>query len=501
MLLIVGILVASLASVANGQVTPLYPNFPYCKCVKSPSAYSLSPTIKSLGGGQYCFTLSAKVPPGCTSYCCSRADLKKVEIDVRPACDVSNAVIKATVNGVPTKVGAGLYEAPDGPPGATILRLTQLGLGLGSDGAEICITLGLNKNGQGCTTLEQLCVPPPGLPAGVCSTALFDSQNDCCPVDTPGVPSPPPPPPLSPSPLPSPPSCRACVYLNLTPNNPPFPYEFTAAQCTSYTNSIIADVTTQAGAVGARLLPGSAAVSCGPVVIKVCFSFFSDEDGALLQPFIDTQVVFWRQLVTGPGDCPAFLNGYTVTALVGGDGSDLNNLPPSCLHGISTQGCQPADVDFPKCKCVTRPLTTPFALRPAVTTLPGRTNKTTLYCFTLAVVVPIRTNAVCADTTSLLKVEFYADDNQRRRITGIGLQPAGSPAMKFISTSWGSIGEQTLKATPLNWSKAQADGATICLELDNSTTLSSFCYTNSNTCWANLFDDTKNCCPLYSASF
>ncbi|GFR50605.1 hypothetical protein Agub_g12687, partial [Astrephomene gubernaculifera] len=185
---------ATALTVANAQQTGLYPNFPYCACSKASSAYSLSQTVKAKGAGQYCFTLRAKVPTGCTSYCCSKADFKKLEFNVNPTCDVFGAVVKATVNGVPTVVGPAFSAPKDGPTNSTMLRLTQLGLGLASDGAEICITLAANpKTGLGCTTLEQLCVPPAGMPAGVCSAAMFDSNTDCCPISQVGVPSPPPP--------------------------------------------------------------------------------------------------------------------------------------------------------------------------------------------------------------------------------------------------------------------------------------------------------------------
>ncbi|KAG2449884.1 hypothetical protein HYH02_005406 [Chlamydomonas schloesseri] len=167
---------------ATAQQTGVYPNFPFCKCIKNPTAYRLSPTVTSKGDNTYCFTLSVKVPAGCTNYCCSKADLKKIEINAFQACDVFSPPVKATINGVPTKVAPAFSTPKDGPVGATTLVLTQLGLGLASDGAEICITLGLNKNSKGCTTLEELCVPPAGMPAGVCSAALFDSQNDCCPL-------------------------------------------------------------------------------------------------------------------------------------------------------------------------------------------------------------------------------------------------------------------------------------------------------------------------------
>ncbi|GLI64960.1 hypothetical protein VaNZ11_008366, partial [Volvox africanus] len=179
--LLLTFVVAALA-VADAQQFGELLNFPFCKCESLESPYRLSSTVKAHGGGKFCFALNVAPTPGCTSHCCTKADLKKITFNVRNECDVVGVAVKATVNGVPTKVAAD-FDLPDhGPPGSTILRLTQLGLGMDSDGAELCITLLSNNAGKGCTTLEDLCVPPPGQPAGVCSAALFDTQQDCCPI-------------------------------------------------------------------------------------------------------------------------------------------------------------------------------------------------------------------------------------------------------------------------------------------------------------------------------
>ncbi len=68
--------------VAQGAQSGLYTSFPFCKCKKTPSAYKLGDIVTAKGNGQFCFKLSAKVPAGCTDYCCSKADLKKIEVRV-----------------------------------------------------------------------------------------------------------------------------------------------------------------------------------------------------------------------------------------------------------------------------------------------------------------------------------------------------------------------------------------------------------------------------------
>ncbi|KAG2447494.1 hypothetical protein HYH02_007420 [Chlamydomonas schloesseri] len=496
---------AAAIAAAQGAQSGLYASFPFCKCKKTPTAYKLGDIVTAKGNGQYCFKLSAKVPAGCNDYCCNKADLKKIEFNVNEACDVFGDVVKATINGVPTKVGASFNEPIDGPVGSTTLVLTQLGLGLGSDGAEICITLSKNKNGKGCTTLEELCVPPAGLPKGVCSAALFDSQNDCCPISTPGIPSPPPPSPPPPPPPPSPPPpsppppCQVCVYIDLLVSDASrivFPYAFSGAQCASYIATIQDDIATQAEDLGVTVAPGM--TSCSGNKVVVCGTFFSSQEGAKLQSFVDTQISFWLDMVTG--GCTPALAGYTVTVKVGGMGDSTSSagLPESCLKGATSASCRLETPDFPKCACVTTPKATPFALAPTMSTMDGRTKDTTCYCFETTLVTPNSLTSPCGRSSGLLKAEFYADDKKRRAITGIYVQPKGASG-KWLSATWGAVGEDTVKATPLNWSKGQANGGKICLELKKDTPLDMFCKpANDGVCWGNLFDDSKDCCPLYA---
>ncbi|PNW73147.1 hypothetical protein CHLRE_14g620600v5 [Chlamydomonas reinhardtii] len=489
--ILVSVLFAAAIAAAQGAQSGLYTSFPYCQCKKSPSAYKLGDVVVAKGNNQYCFKLSAKVPAGCTDYCCSKADLKKIEFNVYEACDVFGEVVKATINGVPTKVGVSFHEPTDGPVGSTTLVLTQLGLGLASDGAEICITLSMNKNGKGCTTLEELCIPPPGLPKGVCSAALFDSQNDCCPISTPGIPSPPPPSP--------PPPCQVCVYISLTVSDASrvlFPYSISNDECQGYIATIQDDVATQASDLGVTVTPGS--TSCAGNLVMVCATFFSNEEGAKLQSFVDTQINFWLDMVTQ--GCRPALAGYTVVVSVGGMGDAVAGLPQSCINAQASAACALQTPDFPKCQCVTTPGATPFAIAPAMSSMAGRTKDTTAYCFSITLVTPNSATSPCGRSTSLLKAEFYADDKKRRAITGVYVQPKTGTG-KWLSATWGAVDEQTVKATPLNWSKDQANGGKICLELKNDTPLSDFCLpANDGVCWGNVFDDTKNCCPLFAAA-
>ncbi|KAG2433625.1 hypothetical protein HYH02_012554 [Chlamydomonas schloesseri] len=203
--------------------------FPFGRCSSGPSPYRVEPIVTqpqqqqggkagaTAGARTFCFKLLARRPTqgSCSDYCCKEAGVHKLEINVKPQCYVSGDVVSATLNGKPTKAAAGLRRTTNTPPGmnATVLAVTQLGLpGIAAvDGAQVCITLATNKDRRGCTTLEDLCVPPAGQPAGTCAVALFDATIRCCPTSsarllagsrpgTSAAPSPPPRPPPPPSP-------------------------------------------------------------------------------------------------------------------------------------------------------------------------------------------------------------------------------------------------------------------------------------------------------------
>ncbi|GFR50604.1 hypothetical protein Agub_g12688, partial [Astrephomene gubernaculifera] len=305
------------------------------------------------------------------------------------------------------------------------------------------------------------------------------------------------PPPPSP-----PPPCKVCVYFTLTATpSVIFPFSIPASDCQTYLDTVKPQVTDAATQAGARMLSAPELVTCSASQVKICSTFFSSADGAKLQSFFDSQVQFWLEQIATPASCSSYLLGYQAEMTVGGDGSDVKNLPTGCVSAYASQQCAQSKINFPACVCNTKPLASPFAALPTLTTLPGRFKSTTLWCFTLATVTPSSPTSTCGKTTTLAKAEIWANDNLRRKIAGIGLKPAGSATMRYISASWGAVGENTLKATPLNWSKAQANGGQICLELENNTSPAEFCNTGSDdTCWINLFDTSKSCCPLYSST-
>ena len=150
---------------------------------------------------------------------------------------------------------------------------------------------------------------------------------------------------------------------------------------------------------------------------------------------------------------------------------ELNAPPRLANHLTTVRSCETAE------------LATPFAALPIIDVGPGPSKGTTAFCFNLTLVSPTNPGSKCGRSSGLLKAEFYADDKQRRKVNSIGVQPAGG-AMRYLSATWGAVGENTLKATPLNWSKAQANGGRICLVLYDTVTLDSFCMGNElDTCW------------------
>ncbi|GIL61851.1 hypothetical protein Vafri_16251, partial [Volvox africanus] len=667
----------------------LYPFFPFCQCLSYPSAYSVSPVVASYSNGTsrtFCLKLNVQVPDGATEYCATRADVRKIEINVRPTCDRLSTVFKGTINGEPTAINPEIVYANQGPVGSQILRLTQLGLGLGSDGAVVCFTPTARGTGKSCLSLEELCEPPVGATPGVCSAALFDTKVNCCPLSSVNVPSPPPPrppsppppsprppspsppsprppspppppppsppppsppppsppppsppppsppppsppppsppppsppppsppppsppppsppppsppppsppppsppppsppppsppppsppppsppppsppppspppppppsprpppppsppppspppppppsprpppppsppPPPPPSPPPSPrpprpsppppspppsppPPCTSCIYITLVSSGTPItPYEFTLDIRTNVANIIMANVSAAAANVGASML-STPTVTSNATYIKVCFTFLSAQDAALLQPYLGDWALAWTSVISD--GCPSYLSGYFVAASAGPDGDPFNVPPGGCWSQTPTgAACAPAALPkgYPVCECVNRSRATPFVASPAITVIsPGRKNFTKLFCFNISVATPTNPKAGCGRSTILRNVEFYAEDSQRPRVKGVGLKPAGAASMSFYSEIWGPVGDQTLKTPVLNWNITQANGGQVCLEVEYITDLNTFCVSERrNSCWLSLFDESKNCCPTYSAT-
>ncbi|KAG2434675.1 hypothetical protein HXX76_007568 [Chlamydomonas incerta] len=386
-----------LATCVRGRLATTVPqrygSFPFCKCPAAPQLpYSLEPAIATPAAGKLCFKLRAHGPTGCNSNSCCRAGLRKIEFNVNSACANRSTRVSATIGGQPTKVGPAFDRPRQGPAGAAVLRLTQLGLGAADDGAEVCISLKPDRrDAPGCITLQALCLPPTGQPAGTCSAALFDDSGGCCsksdvggggsgggdpfrtpspspgpspaPTPSPAPPSPPPPPPPSPPPPPNR-SCRSCISINFTlqDSRPDWLTDEDVSHAMDLYNSaafcskFIGDVSTQMNSLmrGINITPlyppgYSPLVSGCTPVIHTCATFSYDpyksvHDAQVMGTFAQGKArLDWLPAITGgsglPGSpCHPLFRAYNITIY---DHAD------DCFRYAVTVSCPPGDPPSP----------------------------------------------------------------------------------------------------------------------------------------------------------
>ncbi|GIL67820.1 hypothetical protein Vafri_21084 [Volvox africanus] len=485
--------------------------FPYFKC-GVPTPYSFPGVSRSYGNGTFCGTLVV-TPPTNASDPCAKADLRKIEVSINPACDVKNTIVKATINGVPTTVSPSFFVPAGAPEGSVVLRMTQLGLGLGSDGDNICITLSAKTPGaNACTNLESLCQAPPGAPPGTCVAALVDTTLRCCKVNE-----------VSPSEVTPvrPPPRLTCFYMHPRPTpaaGTPFKGEIKGCKWAAE-NLLKGSVLSQIAAVGAvmdeRVTPFTNCSDENAVrsVTNFCWAFNSSAEGAKLQDWAVKLVTRLRLEAIGyetKYKCSPWLIGHQMDVIFGGYGI-FPDIPPGDINAdankdappeISDIVCTPdlSTLTYPKCTCNTTVRNTQFGVENWVYTYPGRKPTTTLYCFTVQILNATDPTSPCGRTDKLYKAEIWGDDKQRQKLKGIAIQPVGAKNFTYRSPSWGGPGDQTIKVSQLNWTPQQAKGSKICLELDSTTDLDSFCLFGLKTCWINFFDESLACCPLYPST-
>ncbi|EFJ49007.1 extracellular matrix glycoprotein pherophorin-V42 [Volvox carteri f. nagariensis] len=487
------------------------PDFPFFQCAGAQTSYGLVPDISDMGGGQYCFTLSAT---SCDDSCCN-LPLTNIEFNVQARCVIDDAFVSATINGVPTAISPAFDIPQDGQPGSAVLRLAGLGLNLASNGAQICITLKPNLDGQGCTTLRELCaLSSEGTEEGPCLVAMIGPTLECCSLTTigrdqtpppqsatpsqlitvqlpppsyPAYPSIPPPPtpstPLSPSssifhPSPSPPSrsptplptpCSTCLVLRLDMDLPDTVFYIDDNVCSAVQEQIASNITAQIRSLG--LLPMIANFTADPIRcegqgISVCGTFFSASDAKKLEPWVRLQAPSWLGSLVG--DCSPIFAGLSFRIT-----TDSNK----CLTVNAGLSCSEDEVAFPSHKCSKEKYTTPFYAMPSATNQgPGRLSNTNLYCFRTAIIASddYLVEGPCSSGTTLNKAEIWADQNLRRQVRGFRLTPNGGYPL-WKSASWEAMGGNRLKVTNINWGLSEAHGGEICIELKNITSLSSLC--------------------------
>ncbi len=145
------------------------------------------------------------------------------------------------------------------------------------------------------------------------------------------------------------------MYLIYEPvGNVRTPTDITEAQCLDFSVVVVDNTTATAGPLGAELV-GIATVDCLGQYVKVCFTFKSDEDGAAFmqdaggETYAKILVSYWLGFHLGGSTCPAWLDGYSVSVTMAGDGVPPV-LPDSCANATVSQACTIQPPSFPKCE-------------------------------------------------------------------------------------------------------------------------------------------------------
>ncbi|GIM13848.1 hypothetical protein Vretimale_16932 [Volvox reticuliferus] len=483
------------------EQTGLIPAFPYRHCITRFGAYRIGPGPNSLGGGKYCFRI--RVNSTCNNACCS-TDLDNIEFNVSDSCIVQpSAEVKATINNVPTRVGAAFARPVNGRTGSAVLRLTQLGLNLTTAAdVRLCLTLKTNRYGMGCATLEQMCIPSRTAPIGACSVAMIDTSSTCCPVSSsstprrnlvkppmPPPPSPPMPPPPSlspPPPSPPPPPSRSsppppppptpmgdldlCVFARLQPpSNDVRPYQYSMVDCLNIQQAF-QDALWAVDLDGAVKSYGSIDSSrCRDREVSICGEAYNADGAGFFRDYVIMAAMPALVEAADAGEtvCKPELQGYTVTVTAVGK---------SWQHSSSAD-CNSPFVPFPGSTCNAMQGILPFIVDTRFTA--GTvTADTTEYCFTVHVLPEdkLEPSTCGAANDNLAKIEWEAkQDANPSVVRGFNLYPAVGASSK-LSPSWAAAGgSNILTAGPLNWTLAQANGGRVCIEVENTVTLFDIC--------------------------
>ncbi|GIL76538.1 hypothetical protein Vretifemale_6203, partial [Volvox reticuliferus] len=303
----------------------------------------------------------------------------------------------------------------------------------------------------------------------------------------------PPPPPIPPPLVPAfPPRCKVCITAKLQPPAIDIrPYRYDEETCASIQQNISASINT--ALINSNIPMVSYftpnASLCSDLEVTVCGTFFSSVDADSFQDTAEQLLSFWISEAAGGNVCQPELEGYTVIVTTGDD---------SCLPISGSVSCSLPITPFPNCTCNTSQGILPFLVQPRYYPLPSVNKATTEYCFLVSTIpedeiVP-STCGVASD--KLTKIEWYANQNVSSWIKGINLYSAVGNVTK-LAASWGAAGTNTLKATPINWTSAQANGGMVCIEVKKPKSMEDVCLGFSGQCYASTFNSNKDCCPIY----
>ncbi|GLI64576.1 hypothetical protein VaNZ11_007899, partial [Volvox africanus] len=347
-----------------------------------------------------------------------------------------------------------------------VLRLTNLNLGLWSDNTKICLNLTAGTNGAGCTTQEELCVPPTASSApGTCLAAFFNDNNNqssgsCCPTDTVN-----PPYYISISDVP----CDQCMSIRMDQNFY-FPFDtFTPDICLKVMGYMADSLNKIAEDLGIKMSSNFSVdlEGCLSTSITVCGAFknlmmaIGNEalEASILRVAMGTISGISSQM------CSLESHSMPIATSLEGNCIDFQTSVSSCLT-------DPAGM-YPTCPCDQSKGASPYYAIPYASSEPGRRAGSTLYCFTVGV-LPQQyiKSGECSYADNLEKVEVYADEAFRRNISGIRIAPNGEPP-RWIAPSWAAPGSNRMKVTPLRWNSSMANGGSFCFEL--TIPLNTFC--------------------------
>ncbi|GLC50677.1 hypothetical protein PLESTB_000406900 [Pleodorina starrii] len=231
------------------------------------------------------------------------------------------------------------------------------------------------------------------------------------------------------------------------------------------------------------------ASKCSGLAVAVCGTFFSSVDAQAFTATAEELLPFWIEVAAGGSVCSPELEGYNVVVT-----TDQN----TCMPLASSVSCSLPFTPFPNCTCNTTQGILPFTISPRYYPLPNANKTTTEYCFPIATIpasqmVP---SACGSANDTLTKIEWFANQNMSAAIKGFTLYPAFGNATR-LSASWGASGTNTLKATGINWTVAQASGGLVCVELRKPFTMDDICLGFPSQCYASTFNSNKDCCPIY----
>ncbi|GIL56749.1 hypothetical protein Vafri_12022, partial [Volvox africanus] len=228
---------------------------------------------------------------------------------------------------------------------------------------------------------------------------------------------------------------------------------------------------------------------------------FYDHDNITLNRDIlnaaETATRILLDLVTnGAYGCRSWLQGYIVNAT--STSSDVFCLNSTVSHSI------PCNVpDYMNCTCNTKKGILPFTSFTSYAAPQPRLkpSNTTEYCFSIGILPQDKIQeSNCSGIDTLLKVGWNADYKLRQAVKAINLYPKGAEA-KSIQPTWGGptvFGPDSLRATNINWSVAQANGSRICVEVQNPKTFWDLCYGGGpGNCLISFYNVKNDCCPVY----